>query len=112
MAGTRKTRNDWAALASKFEASSQTAAAFCKKHRVSETTFKWWRWQLRSEKRRTNARQDIRLVAVDVKPSSLATPKTDEGVVRIAMSDLEISFGVGADVGYVSLLIENLRSRC
>jgi hypothetical protein len=112
MNGVRKTRSDWAALASKFEKSGQKPAAFCKKHGLSATTFKWWRWRLQSEARRAGARHDIRLLAVDVKPSAIPAPVTDASVVRITMGDLEIEFDVGTDVGYVSVLIEKLRSRC
>ncbi len=106
----RRNRDEWLQLLGMFEASGETPARFCAKHRISPRTFGWWRWRLRDERREPVAPERIRLVAVDVK--SAAPPAEGVGAVRIALADFELRVEVGTDVAYVAALVEALRTRC
>jgi len=45
--GTRRTREQWAALVAEFDRTKQPVRRFCAKRGIAPTTFSWWRWRLR-----------------------------------------------------------------
>ena len=105
----RKSRAQWARVLTKFEASGETLAEFCARHRLSPRTVAWWRWRLRRERREISSREEVRLVAVDV-PQPLHVGVG--GAVRVVMGELDVRVEVGTDVTYVAALVAALRSRC
>jgi hypothetical protein len=107
--GARRTREGWAALVEKLDASGDSVQRFCTKHGVLVSTLKWWRWRLRSDRRRaTLAKRSPRLLAVDVVDVAPLRPTT----LLIAASGVELRVEVGTDVEYVGALVSALRSRC
>jgi hypothetical protein len=107
--GARRTREEWAALVEKLEASGGSVERFCTKHRVRASTLKWWRWRLRHERRPAAlAMPSARLLAVDVIDIAPPRPTT----LVIAASGLELRVEVGTDAEYVGALVSALRSRC
>lgn len=107
----RRSRAQWLEVLAKFEASGESIATFCAKRQISPRTFAWWRWQLRDERRAVPARENVRLIAVDVAPPSVEEHAADRAV-RIAFAGLDLHVAVGTDVAYVGALVGALRSRC
>jgi hypothetical protein len=109
----RRSRAQWSELLSEFEASGESMGRFCARRRLPIRTFEWWRWRLRRERREGGAREEVRLVAVDVRGSSAPMEVAERASpIRLCVGDLEIGIGVGTDVNYIAALIEALRSRC
>lgn len=107
----RRSRAQWLKVLAKFEASGGSAAVFCAKKQISPRTFAWWRWQLRGERREALARENVRLIAVDV-AAPIVESRATETSVRIALAGIDLHVTVGTDVGYVGALVGELRSRC
>jgi hypothetical protein len=107
----RRSRAQWLEVLAKFEASGESIATFCAKKQISPRTFAWWRWQLRDERRAVPARENVRLIAVDIAPPSVEE-RADDHAVRIAFAGLDLHVAVGTDVAYVGALVGALRSRC
>jgi hypothetical protein len=108
----RRSRAQWLEVLAKFEASGESLAKFCTKARIRERTLGWWRWRLRDEPRARSARDNnVRLVAVEVSPTSTATTARG-GALRLVVSGVEIHLEVGTDIEYVGALVGVLRSRC
>ena len=85
-------------------------ASFCARHRIPPKTLTWWRWRLRDEHEANPVRENVRLIAVDVKqPPALGVSAC---AVRIGIADLDVRVEVGTDLAYVAALVEALRSRC
>ena len=107
--GARRTREEWASLVEKLDASTDSVARFCRRHRVRASTLKWWRWRLRSERRPAAlTKPTTRLLAVDVIDVAPLRPTT----LVIAASGMEVRVEVGTDIEYVGALVSALRSRC
>jgi hypothetical protein len=45
----RRNESDWRRLIVEFKQSGESAAVFCRRLGVQESTFKWWRWKLGAE---------------------------------------------------------------
>jgi hypothetical protein len=67
----RRSRAQWLEVLANFEASGESIATFCAKRQISPRTFAWWRWQLRDERRAVPARENVRLIAVNIAPPSV-----------------------------------------
>jgi len=68
-------------MLARFEASGETMARFCAKHRIPASTFKWWRWRRRAEGGEPAARREVRLIAVDLKAPAVPLAAADEELV-------------------------------
>lgn len=106
----RRSREDWAGVLAKFEASGETLARFCAKRRIRARTLTWWRWRLRGEAHARPEAESVRLVAVDLQTPVAPMPLDRAVYVRVA--DVDVRIEVGTDVAYVADLVGALRSRC
>jgi hypothetical protein len=107
----RRSRAQWLEVLAKFEASGESVAKFCARKQISPRTFAWWRWQLRDERRAAPARENVRLIAVDVAAATVES-RASEASIRIALTGLDLHVAIGTDVEYVGSLVGALRSRC
>ena len=98
-------------MAAAFARSKQTAAAFCVSHDLKESTFSWWRSQLRHPDVSRRKTAGVRLVAVDVAKREVLRPPSDARV-EVAFAGLAVRVEVGTDTEYLAALVADLRSRC
>ena len=74
------------------------------RHRVRDTTLRWWRTQLRAGVRRA---AEVRLIAV-----STTDVASSAGHVEIACGGVVLRVETGTDVSYVAALARALGTTC
>jgi len=79
-------------------------ADVAKRHRVKESTFRWWRTELRSH----TADSAPRLVPVVAAPAVVSASR----YVELAIADVVLRVQVGSDVAYVAELARALARPC
>jgi transposase-like protein len=90
----------WVELVAELEAGA-TPADVARRHRVRETTLRWWRTQLRS------ASAGPRLLPVTASPVGRSTRH-----VEIAVGGAVVRVAEGTDVEYVGALVRALGAAC
>lgn len=98
----RHRRSFWEGLVAEVEA-GEPAGDVARRHRVRESTLRWWR----SELRRRPAPDTLRLVPV-VTPPELVVRK----LVEIAVGTTVIRVETGTDIRYVADLARALGDAC
>lgn len=81
----------------------ESIADVARRHRVQPRTLSWWRWRLRSERRRA---EPLLLPVVVRRPVAAATA---DGVIELRVRDVSIRVVSGSDVAYLAALVEALR---
>jgi hypothetical protein len=109
--GSRRSREQWAAVVDELAASGEKAESFCRRRGIRRSTLYWWKWKLASSPRRaTTSHAAIRLLSVEVasRASGVSTP----GGLVIEIADVRLHVEAGTDVAYVGALVDRLRPRC
>jgi len=106
----RRTREEWTAILAELRRSGESVEKFAARRRIQLSSLKWWCWRLRaaSATPRTKARDEVRLLPVDVVGLAART----HAPVVLAIADVEMRVEVGTDVAYVGALVREIRSRC
>jgi hypothetical protein len=106
----RRSRAEWAEIVAEYRGSGESVEKFAAKRGLRVSSLKWWCWRVRgaSTPRRSEARDEVRLVPVEV--VGLAARAC--GPVMLAIADVEMRVDVGTDVAYVGALVRELRARC
>jgi len=99
----RHTRAFWVGLMAEVRAGAAPADV-AKRHRVKESTFRWWRTELRSH----TADSAPRLVPVVAAPAVVSASR----YVELAIADVVLRVQVGSDVAYVAELARALARPC
>lgn len=93
-----------------LESSREPVERFAKRRGVRLQTLRWWMWRL--------SRDAVRVLPVVVREDRAAEgarsgPVASAAhVVELAIGDVHVRFGVGADASYVASLVAELRARC
>lgn len=85
---------------------------FCSKRGLKVSSFRVWLYRVRKARR---AIREVALVPVEVTKSPRAgvvVPSQAPPGLVLTVADIEVRVAVGTDVGYVSSLVLELRSRC
>jgi len=108
----RRDSGRWAAIVATYEKSGKSVPAFCAERRLKVSTFKWWRWRLRSAPvAAARTPSEVRLIPVDV-VGLAAARGTEPTSIEICVSNVSVRVEVGTDATYVAALVAELRSRC
>jgi transposase-like protein len=98
----RHPRSYWEKLVAEINAGASVASV-AQRHRVRDTTLRWWCSQLRTDK----PSSAVRLVSVEM--SSISVPIRH---VEIRCGNAVLRVEEGTDVGYVAALARALSSAC
>ena len=114
--GARRSGDQWLAIVTEFEQSSQSVERYCAKLDIRPSTFRWWRWRLQSASDRTRTlaalreKDEVRLVPVSVVGATEQVGGA--AAIEITFADVSVRVVSGTDAAYVATLVAELRSRC
>jgi len=97
----KRTRSEWAKIVAEVERGA-SAVAVAERHGVNVKTLKWWRGELRRE-RRTSPR---------ILPVVVPKAATFTGRVEVAVGSFTIRIDGNADLELVAKLAARLRDAC
>jgi len=109
MARRSRSREEWQERIHEWESSSETAHAFCQRHDLGLSTFRWWCWRLRngSSPRTVDTSQWVELSAIELPATDETSPAASD--LTLVLGDgIEIRVPVGFDAPTLERLIRTL----
>ena len=113
MARSSRSREEWQERILEWEPSSETARAFCERHDLVLSTFRWWCWRLRQdEKNGSSAKAEEPTPWVELSPIELPTKDETSALasdLMLVLGDgIEIRVPIGFDAPTLERLIRTL----
>jgi len=94
----RRGREYWAGLVGEFESAGLSQSAFCERHEVRESAFRYWLYLLRNEGR-GKPKSTGRFVQV------VPSKATNGSACRLQLGSVELTFSELPPAGYVGDLL-------
>lgn len=91
MSKTERLHREWEERLSEFEASGQTATAWCAAREINIHRFRYWSSKLRGSRRRDGQSGEIRWLSVPMKSST--TGERDTLTIRVGCATVEVHEG-------------------
>jgi hypothetical protein len=90
--GRRRSAGEWRALVEDWQASGRSVEEFCRRRKLSASTFRWWRWRLGA---RGGEQSDGGSAALD--------PHPEPSWIAVDLEAAASRFGAGASAGAFEL---------
>jgi len=72
----RRTKEEWAKILARFEESGLSAAAFCRREKISKNTFSKWHGRMETKRSTRSAAPFVELIPPATQPASIIEAST------------------------------------